>query len=147
MQASTDSFLGWVEGPQGRSYYVRQLRDMKWAPDPLGMNQDQYGAYANLCGHALARAHARSGDPVALSAYLGSSDRFDKAIAQFSHNYAVQNDEDYQKFVSAIDSGEVTSADEKDVSTRISLQSDNDGGAAVIASADGADPSRIGERR
>jgi uncharacterized protein (DUF2252 family) len=147
MQASTDSFLGWVEGPQGRSYYVRQLRDMKWAPDPLGMTQDQYDRFANICGRALARAHARSGDPIALSAYLGSSDRFDKSIAQFSHDYAVQNDEDYQKFVAAIDRGEVTSSAGKDVSTRISLQSDNDGEASIIASGDGADPSRIRERR
>jgi len=147
MQASTDSFLGWVEGPKGRSYYVRQLRDMKWAPDPLAMNEDQYDTFANLCGLALARAHARSGDPVAISAYMGTSDRFDRAIAQFSHDYAVQNDADYRSFVSAIERGDITSADERLVSTRMTLKSDDDGGASVVASADDADPPEIGERR
>lgn len=135
MQASTDSFLGWVQGPRGRSYYVRQLRDMKWAPDPLGMNEDQYNTYAYLCGLALARAHARSGDPVAISAYLGGSDRFDKAIAQFSHDYAIQNEQDYRTFTSAIDAGEIAAGDEKHVSTRMTLQSDADGGALVVATA------------
>lgn len=136
MQASTDSFLGWVQGPRGRSYYVRQLRDMKWAPDPLDMNQDQYNAYAQLCGRALARAHARSGDPVAISAYMGSSDRFERAIAQFSHEYATQNDDDYQKFRAAIDSGDIASGDEKNMSTRIGLRLDDDGASTVVAFSD-----------
>ena len=134
MQASTDSFLGWVQGPKGRSYYVRQLRDMKWAPDPLGMTQDQYDTYANLCGLALARAHARSGDPVAISAYLGNSDSFDNSIAKFSHDYAIQNEQDYQLFTAAIASGEITSSDEKNVSTKITLRSDDSGGATVVTS-------------
>lgn len=69
-QAATDAFLGHTEGPD-RSYYVRQLRDMKWSPDPLSMTTDEYTAYAGLCGAALARAHARSGDSVAIAAYLG----------------------------------------------------------------------------
>jgi uncharacterized protein (DUF2252 family) len=134
MQASTDSFLGWVEGPKGRSYYVRQLRDMKWAPDPLGMNQDQYETFANLCGLALARAHARSGDPVAISAYMGTSDRFDRSIAQFSHDYSAQNDQDYKLFTAAIANGTVIAGDEKTVSTRVEVRIDADGGASVVTS-------------
>jgi hypothetical protein len=100
------------------------------------MNQDQYNAYAQLCGRALARAHARSGDPVAISAYMGSSDRFERAIAQFSHEYATQNDDDYQKFRAAIDSGDIASGDEKNMSTRIGLRLDDDGVSTVVAFSD-----------
>ncbi len=72
MQAASDSFLGWVDGPLGRSFYVRQLRDMKWSPDPAALDVEWLERYAVLCGHALARAHARSGDAIAVSAYLGT---------------------------------------------------------------------------
>ena len=62
MQAASDSFLGWIDGPGGRSFYVRQLRDMKWSPDPASLTEERLAGYAQLCGHTLARAHARSGD-------------------------------------------------------------------------------------
>ena len=71
MQAASDSFLGWIDGPAGRSFYVRQLRDMKWSPDPEWLTGDRLLRYARLCGSTLARAHARSGDAVAIAAYLG----------------------------------------------------------------------------
>lgn len=107
MQAASDAFLGWVDGPNGRSFYVRQLRDMKWAPDPLMMNRSAYEGYAALCGTALARAHARSGDAIAISAYLGTSTRFAESVTQFAQAYAVQNDRDYQEFCEAIAAGRI----------------------------------------
>jgi uncharacterized protein (DUF2252 family) len=106
MQAASDIFLGWTKGVQeGRFYYWRQLRDMKGSAlvelfDPPAMNY-----YAGVCGWTLARAHARSGDPVAISAYLGSSDRFDRAMTDFAVRYADQNERDYDAFVQAIKSG------------------------------------------
>ena len=106
MQAASDIFLGWTKGAQqGRYYYWRQLRDMKGSAqielfDPAAMNY-----YAGVCGWTLARAHARSGDPVAISAYLGTSDRFDRAMTDFAVRYADQNEQDYDAFVQAIRSG------------------------------------------
>ena len=70
IQAASDSFLGWIDGPGGRSFYVRQLRDMKWSPDPAWLTGERLIDYAQLCGSTLARAHARSGDAIAISAYL-----------------------------------------------------------------------------
>jgi hypothetical protein len=108
MQAASDIFLGWTKGVQeGRFYYWRQLRDMKGSAlielfDPEAMNY-----YAGVCGWTLARAHARSGDPVAISAYLGSSDRFDQAMTDFAVRYADQNERDYDAFVQAIRSGKL----------------------------------------
>ncbi|TFC01129.1 DUF2252 domain-containing protein [Cryobacterium adonitolivorans] len=106
MQAASDIFLGWTKGVQTDRYlYWRQLRDMKGsavveAMVPMGMN-----FYAHACGWTLARAHARSGDPVAIAAYLGKSDKFDRAIADFSTRYADQNEKDYQAFLDAVHSG------------------------------------------
>ncbi|MFF2243557.1 DUF2252 domain-containing protein [Arthrobacter sp. NPDC058130] len=106
MQAASDIFLGWTKGVQDNRYlYWRQLRDMKGsaiveAMQPLGMN-----FYAAACGWTLARAHARSGDPIAIAAYLGKSDKFDLSITDFSERYADQNDKDYQAFADAIRSG------------------------------------------
>ena len=105
MQAASDSFLGWIEGPGGRNYYVRQLRDMKWSPDPSTLVGERLGRYAVLCGHTLARAHARSGDAVAIAAYLGKGRAFDSAIAEFGITYAEQVAEDYAAFTSAIADG------------------------------------------
>lgn len=122
IQASPDSFLGWVEGDQGRNYYVRQLRDMKWAPDPLAMNRRSYEAYATLCGLALARAHARSGDSVALAAYLGSSDRFDRSMAAFAQDYARQNEQDFAQFTSAIASGAIVANSEEKAVPQLGLK-------------------------
>jgi uncharacterized protein (DUF2252 family) len=106
MQAASDIYLGWTKGADvRRHYYWRQLRDMKGSAlielmTPLGMK-----FYAGICGWTLARAHARSGDPVAVASYLGSSDAFDKSITDFSQRYAEQNERDYEDFVQAVRSG------------------------------------------
>jgi uncharacterized protein (DUF2252 family) len=108
MQAASDSFLGWIDGPMGRSFYVRQLRDMKWSPDPSQLVGDRLAAYAALCGHTLARAHARSGDAVALTAYMGTGRAFDRAVTQFSGTYALQAEQDYAAFMAAVADGRMT---------------------------------------
>lgn len=105
MQAASDSFLGWVTGELGREYYVRQLRDMKWSPDPAGFVPAGMAAYAALCGHVLARAHARTGDAIAISTYLGSAATFDEAIREFALVYADQVVDDYAAFTAAVESG------------------------------------------
>ena len=105
MQAASDSFLGWVDGPRGRSFYVRQLRDMKQSADLTTMRPDGYRAYARLCGMALARAHARAGDSVAIAAYLGSSTAFAKGVTAFALEYAERNDEDYRAFRAGVADG------------------------------------------
>ncbi len=107
MQAASDSFLGWIDGPGGRSFYVRQLRDMKWSPDPASLTEERLQAYAQLCGHTLARAHARSGDAIAVSAYLGPGKSFDKAIRAFAESYANQSDHDFAAFTAAIAAGRI----------------------------------------
>jgi uncharacterized protein (DUF2252 family) len=108
MQAASDSFLGWIDGPRGRSFYVRQLRDMKWSPDPSTLTKERLGRYAVLCGHTLARAHARSGDSIAISAYLGTGTSFDKAIRSFAESYADQSERDYAEFTRAIADGRIS---------------------------------------
>ena len=106
MQAASDIFLGWTKGMQAdRYFYWRQLRDMKTSADVELMNSGALNFYAGLCGWTLARAHARSGDVVALAAYLGESDAFEKSITDFAVRYADQNEQDYQAFTAAIDSG------------------------------------------
>jgi uncharacterized protein (DUF2252 family) len=111
MQAESDIFLGWTRatGPDGlqRDFYVRQLKDWKFSAPvelmvPAGMT-----VYAGLCGWTLARAHARSGDRVALAAYLGGSARFDQAIAEFAETYADQNERDYAALQRAAKDGQV----------------------------------------
>ncbi|WP_027341392.1 DUF2252 domain-containing protein [Hamadaea tsunoensis] len=106
MQAASDIFLGWTKGPRGRNhFYWRQLRDMKGSAVVEAMVPAGMTYYAGICGWTLARAHARSGDPVAIAAYLGDSDAFDKAIANFAARYADQNERDYDEFVKAIRAG------------------------------------------
>lgn len=105
MQAASDSFLGWVTGALGREYYVRQLRDMKWSPDLATFKAESLAKYAALCGGTLARAHARSGDAVAISAYLGAGKKFTDAMVQFSLAYAKQVSADYQEFLAAVADG------------------------------------------
>lgn len=106
MQAASDIFLGWVKGIQAdRFFYVRQLRDMKASAVVETMSPTSLSAYAGVCGWTLARAHARSGDPVAIAEYLGETDAFDQAVTDFSVRYAKQNDRDFQEFTSAITSG------------------------------------------
>jgi uncharacterized protein (DUF2252 family) len=112
MQASSDILLGWQHIEAGldnrpRDFYVRQLRDWKFSFDitaalPRGMRQ-----YGQLCGWTLARAHARSGDRIAIASYLGSSDTFDRAVTSFASAYADQNERDHQALVAAVTSGRV----------------------------------------
>ena len=108
MQAASDSFLGWIDGPGGRSFYLRQLRDMKWSPDPASLTDERLQAYAQLCGHTLARAHARSGDAIAISTYLGTGKSFDKAIKAFADAYADQSEKDFAAFTGAIAAGRLS---------------------------------------
>lgn len=133
MQASTDAFLGHVQGPRGKSYYGRQLRDMKWAPDPLRMNQRQYLAYAELCGLALARAHARSGDSVAINAYLGTSQQFETSMQAFGISYARQTQSDFEEYRNAIANGTISMLSGSQDHLRISLTTASDGNTQVIA--------------
>jgi uncharacterized protein (DUF2252 family) len=108
MQASSDIFLGWTKGVQANRYlYWRQLRDMKGSALVDTMSAFMLEFYAGMCGWTLARAHARSGDPVAMTAYLGAGDEFDTSITDFSHRYAEQNEIDYQAFVDAVHTGRI----------------------------------------
>ncbi|MEY3732868.1 MAG: hypothetical protein RL347_227 [Actinomycetota bacterium] len=109
MQAASDPFLGWVTGKLGREYYVRQLRDMKWSPDVAKFAPDGLRGYAELCGHALARAHARTGDAIAINSYLGRSTAFDNAIRDFARSYADQVASDYAEFTDAVAAGRLAS--------------------------------------
>ena len=106
MQAVSDIFLGWqrTTGQDGidRDYYVRQLRDWKLSAPIESMIPSGMRAYAGLCGSTLARAHARSGDRIAIAAYLGASDKFDNAIADFAETYADITEQDHAAFVTAI---------------------------------------------
>ncbi|MEV0293073.1 DUF2252 domain-containing protein [Nocardia sp. NPDC050710] len=110
MQAASDIFLGWATGPQGRHYYWRQLRDMKGSAVLENLSPGDLAKYATLCGHTLARAHARSGDRVAIATYLGSGDAFDRAMAQFAIAYADQTLIDHRALIEAIESGRVVAA-------------------------------------
>ena len=109
MQAASDIFLGWQRftGLDGtpRDFYVRQLRDWKFSIDVAAMVPRGLRLYGELCGLTLARAHARSGDEIAIAAYLGGSAAFDNAIADFAAAYADQNEQDFQAFTAAINSG------------------------------------------
>jgi uncharacterized protein (DUF2252 family) len=107
MQAASDIFLGWFRGKEGRDFYWRQLKDMKGSPNVEGMSADELVIYAGLCGRALARAHARSGDRVQIAAYLGKSERFDEAIADFAEAYADQTERDHAVLCAAVESGRV----------------------------------------
>jgi uncharacterized protein (DUF2252 family) len=111
MQAASDIFLGWISttGLDGkkRDFYVRQLWDWKRSAEIETMTPRIMAAYGQMCGWTLARAHARSGDPVAIAAYLGGGDRFDRALADFAVAYADQNERDYAELVAAVKSGEL----------------------------------------
>jgi uncharacterized protein (DUF2252 family) len=105
MQATPDIFLGWTRGPAGRDFYFRQLWDMKGTVDTAGLRRPGMAFYGTQCARSLARAHARSGDSIAIAAYLGTSDTFDGAVADFAEAYADQNDRDYAAFKAAIEAG------------------------------------------
>jgi uncharacterized protein (DUF2252 family) len=108
MQAASDIYLGWTKGlDQNRHFYWRQLRDMKGSATVETMTPVALTFYAQTCGWTLARAHARSGDPIAIAAYLGQDDTFDRSITDFSQRYADQNEQDYQQFVTAVRSGQL----------------------------------------
>ncbi|MBD0708797.1 MULTISPECIES: DUF2252 domain-containing protein [unclassified Streptomyces] len=109
-QAAGDIFLGWMTGPERRNFYWRQLRDMKGSAEIETMSPSGLREYARLCGRALARAHARTGDRIAIAAYLGGSDVFDRAMADFALAYANQNADDYAALGAAIAAGVVTAA-------------------------------------
>ena len=111
MQAASDEFLGWiraagVDGVQ-RDFYVRQLWDWKASADIDSMKHSSLKDYAQMCGWALARAHARSGDRVAIASYLGSGGSFDRALADFAEAYADQNERDYVTLAKAVKAGDI----------------------------------------
>ncbi len=109
MQASSDIMLGWqrTDGIDGvtRDYYVRQLQDWKGSIDTDDAIPEGMKVYGELCAHTLARAHARSGDRIAIASYLGNNPTFDKALARFAESYADQNERDYEAFAAACKSG------------------------------------------
>jgi hypothetical protein len=108
MQAASDIYLGWTKGLDvRRHYYWRQLRDMKGSALVEAMRPFGLMFYAGICGWTLARAHARSGDPVAIAEYLGPGDEFDTSVTDFSERYADQNEQDYQEFVTAVRAGKL----------------------------------------
>jgi uncharacterized protein (DUF2252 family) len=112
MQATSDIFLGWLHVPSGldgkaRDFYVRQLKDWKGSAVIEQMTPKGMAAYGELCGWTLARAHARSGDRIAIASYLGTGDVFDRAILDFSSAYAQQNQRDYGELSKAVKSGRI----------------------------------------
>jgi uncharacterized protein (DUF2252 family) len=107
MQSASDLFLGWLVGPKGRHFYVRQLRDMKIKILVEVFNRSTMTQYAKLCGWTLARAHARSGEPAKISGYLGRGDKFDQAVADFSIAYADQSERDHKILLKAVHDGKI----------------------------------------
>jgi uncharacterized protein (DUF2252 family) len=112
MQAAGDVMLGWLRTDAGlddqpRSFYIRQLRDWKFSIDTAAMVPDGMRLYGEMCGWTLARAHARSGDRIAIAAYLGGSDEFDQAIAEYAGAYADHNERDYQALADAATTGRI----------------------------------------
>ncbi|MFD3454069.1 DUF2252 domain-containing protein [Streptomyces sp. NPDC058691] len=112
MQATSDIFLGWerVHGVDGRrrDFYVRQLRDWKGIVEAETMSPEVMAVFGRVCGATLARAHARSGDRIAIAAYLGGGEVFDRALADFAESYADQNEHDHQALLDAVRTGRVT---------------------------------------
>ena len=114
MQSASDLFLGWAEGDLGRQFYVRQLKDMKIKPLVEVFTPSVMLQYAELCGWTLAHAHARSGEPAKISGYLGKSDKFDQAIADFSVAYADQSERDHEVLMKAVREGRLEVFVERD---------------------------------
>jgi len=110
-QSASDIFLGWSHGPAGGDFYWRQLRDWKGSVDASTMDVAHLLAYGELCAWTLAKGHARSGDPVAISSYLGKKDRFDVAMADFAEAYATQNEADYAAMKKAAEEGRIEVAE------------------------------------
>jgi uncharacterized protein (DUF2252 family) len=114
MQSASDAFLGWAMGPLGRQYYWRQLRDWKGSADVDQMNAKLLRLYGMACARTLAKAHARSGDRVAIAAYTGSSSRFEDALVEFAEAYADRNEQDYEALKAAVADGRVEARDDAD---------------------------------
>ena len=113
MQAASDIMLGWIRTTEwidgvNRDFYVRQLWDGKGSAPVDVLDPDALGRYGELCGWALARAHARSGDAVAIGSYLGAGNTFDRAMCVFADGYADQNERDYEALRHAADAGRIT---------------------------------------
>jgi Uncharacterized protein conserved in bacteria (DUF2252) len=106
MQGASDIFLGWTQS-ESRDFYIRQLRDMSRSPRIERMRVSDFITYASLCGWALARAHARSGDPALISGYLGKSNAADQAMAAFAANYADQVERDHAALVAVAKAGRI----------------------------------------
>jgi hypothetical protein len=110
-KASSDIFLGWLRakptGETEQDYYIRQLREWKFSPLIEEMNPRALEVYTRLCGWTLARADARSGDRIAISAYLGNSTKFDNALAAFAEAYADQNERDHAALAAAVTAGRI----------------------------------------
>src|SRR5262249_14094137 len=105
IQSATDIFVGWTS-MDGKDFYVRQFRDMKVVPDATRI-APVLGEFATACGAVLARAHARTGDPVAIASYIGKGKRFDDSISRFARGYADQNERDHAQLVAATADGPV----------------------------------------
>ncbi|MEJ6486069.1 DUF2252 domain-containing protein [Nostoc punctiforme UO1] len=112
MQEASDIFLGWTRGDSGHDFYLRQLRDMKTSVEIEGMSETDLRGYCHLCGWALARSHARSENRFIISGYLGQSDRFDRAIANFAVAYAEQTERDYKALADAVAAGQIKAIEE-----------------------------------
>ncbi|CAM3186953.1 DUF2252 domain-containing protein [Cupriavidus taiwanensis] len=107
MQSASDVFLGWTRGKNGRDFYIRQLRDMKMSAVIEDWDAGLLRQYGRMCAHALARAHARSGDAAMIAGYMGSGRTFDDAICEFATEYCSQNRSDYRAFIAAIREGRI----------------------------------------
>ncbi|RKR38624.1 DUF2252 domain-containing protein [Paraburkholderia sp. BL17N1] len=107
MQSASDVFLGWSRGRNEREFYIRQLRDMKMSVVIETLDTGMLRLYARMCAHALARAHARSGDAALMAGYMGSGQTFDDAITEFATEYGSQNRRDYREFIHAIREGRI----------------------------------------
>ncbi len=107
LQTASDIFLGWTRDDDGHDYYFRQLRDMKMKIDLARMPKPDWAEYVEICGWALARAHARTGDPAMIAGYLGKNNSFDVAISKFAAAYADQTERDHEQFLRAIRAGKI----------------------------------------
>jgi Uncharacterized protein conserved in bacteria (DUF2252) len=105
MQSASDIFLGWSRGSYGRDFYIRQLREVKIAPDVGNHSPRAMRAYAKVCGLTLARAHDKASDTAMIAGYLGSIDHFDEAIGDYAVGYGDQVERDYKTFVKAVRDG------------------------------------------
>lgn len=112
MQEASDIFLGWTRGDSGHDFYLRQLRDMKTSVEIEGMSETDLKGYCHLCGWALAHSHARSGNRFIISGYLGQSDTFERANANFAVAYADQSERDYKALADAVAAGQIKAIEE-----------------------------------